>query len=591
MAKLDPVFANFLKYSKHIVIISKDKGFLHLSKGNWYGSQKYLIYKMWEAVKENDECRTFVILKGRQMGITTILLGLDLFYAYTVRGARLAIMMNDYINANLARKAIISDYHMNIPPKQRKADLATNTRDFTRFDNFSEIHYLYTSDRSNKKGTVGRSRGFNYIHASEVAYFKNMEDLFAVRASLSNSHPYRMFIYESTANGYNDFYDMWETAKKSPVQKAIFLGWWLKEDYRVDPNKEPTAYKFYSYSPSSEEAAWIRQVKKLYGVEISMAQLAWWRKQLAEQYMNDENFCLQEFPFTEYQAFQLSGMRFFNTNIINTQLDHVKEAKPERYRIYYSRDFIIEKDSSAANLTIFEKPEQGGTYVVGVDPTMGANMDSDNAVIQVFRCYKDRIEQVAEFADNQVDPQALARYVLLLASIYNSAMVILEVTGVGHSTLAEIDKLKREGWVPEVKNLPEELREVFNTNIRKSREYLYSRQDALRKSFVRHWKTTAETKVSLLGAFRGALTEGKIILRSKELVEEMTRVVKDGSVIEAQSGWHDDRVIAAALCWECYDKFLRRIAPDRYEEEEETKLNKKATNIIKIGDLTLKLTA
>jgi hypothetical protein len=268
----------------------------------------------------------------------------------------------------------------------------------------------------------------------------------------------------------------------------------------------------------------------------------------------------------------------------------VKEAKPERYRLYYNGEFIIEKDSSAANLIIFEKPEQGGMYAVGVDPTMGANMDSDNAVIQVFRCYRDRIEQVAEFADNQVDPQALARYVLLLASIYNSAMIILEITGVGHSTLAEIDKLKKEGWVPEVRNLPEELREVFNTNIRKSREYLYSRQDALRKSFVRHWKTTAETKVSLLGAFRGALTEGKIILRSRELVEEMTRVVKDGSVIEAQSGWHDDRVIAAALCWECYDKFLRRIAPDQYETEE-TRLNQQATNVIRIGDLTLRLIA
>jgi hypothetical protein len=158
--------------------------------------------------------------------------------------------------------------------------------------------------------------------------------------------------------------------------------------------------------------------------------------------------------------------------------------------------------------------------------------------------------------DNQIPPQIFARYILLLGGLYNGAYVNLEVTGPGQSTLKEFDYLKAQGWVPDVV-MDDITKEVLQNNIRYIKDYLYYRADSFRRSFLRHWKTTPDLKVDLMQMFRGCVNEKKTIIRSKELLKEMAKVVKNGSIIEAESGFHDDRVIAAALAVEFWIRYIR----------------------------------
>jgi len=573
----------FWIWSKYLYINSKDYGLIRFSPQQWWGSQKYLLKELYKA---DDETRTFIILKARQLGITSLCNALTLFYHQTIPNSKGAIFVSDYSDIDYIRRTILHDFYDMLDEKIRII-MTHNSREGIRFANNSVIHFLYTSKRVTGQGKTGRGKGYNYLHGTEVAYFNSWEDFDAVQASLSEIHPYRLYIYESTANGYNEFYDLYETAKTSPAMKAIFIGWWTKETYRLNPDSK--IYKHFSYPLSKEEKEWIKAVKSLYKYDISMEQMAWWRYQLYDKYRGNKMFALQELPFFEDQAFQLSGNRFFDSVCIKRLEDQLREEikkgliKERCYRLFYdSNEFIFQEvQEEKCNLKIWEFPQAGAVYVIGADPTMAANPDSDNAVLSVWRCEEDKIYQVAEFVDNQIPPQIFARYILFLGGLYNGAYVNLEVTGPGQSTLKELDYLKGHAWVPEKIILDEETKEFLQSNIRYIKDYLYYRADSFRRSFLRHWKMTPDLKVDLFQVFKGALTENRVVIRSKALLKEMAKVIKNGSVIEAEGDFKDDRVIAAALAIETYIRFVRgRVNIIRSSFKPEKKVLRLGNNVV-----------
>jgi hypothetical protein len=580
--ELKDLVKKFWKWSYYLHINSKDEGLIRFSPNKWWGSQKYLLKQLYIA---DPEQRTFVILKARQLGITSLLNAFTLFYHQVLPNSKGAIFVADYSDIDIIRRTIVHDFYDLLDEKVRVI-LTHSSREGMRFANNSIIHFLYTSKRMTGKGKSGRGKGYNFLHATEVAYFNSWEDFWSVQQSLSDVHPLRLYIYESTANGYNEFYDLYESAKKSPAQKAIFIGWWQKETYSLDPKSK--IYKYYSYPPSKEEKEWIKAVKVLYGYEIKMEQLAWWRWKLYESYNANKMFALQELPFYEDQAFQLSGNRFFDNVILKQLEDQLNEElrkgliKERQYRLDFDgEEFILQESKTKPNLKIWEFPQANCVYVIGADPTMGANPDSDNAVISIWRCEEDKIYQVAELVDNQIYPQLFARYVLLLGGIYNGAHINVEVTGPGHSVVKEIDHLRAIGWVPEIE-MDQDTKAFWQENVKYMQDYLWYRADSLKRSFIRHYKMTPDCKVDLMQVFRGMVNEKKVVIRSKELLKEMKMVVKDGSMIEAQSGFSDDRVIASALAVEHYLRYMRgNIESLKRRIEKEKK-------VLRIGNLVIR---
>ena len=569
----------FLQWIKNVVITSKDEGLIRFTR--LYNSQKLLLQTI--ANLDNDR-RRIVILKARQLGITTIMGALDLFYVMRHAGVRGAVMFARYEDRDRERAKIAYQFYSYIPRKWR-VGMISNSRDVIRFENSSELYFLYTSNRADNKGYAGRGNSFNYLHASEVAYFRSEEDYEAIQSALSDKHPLRLYIYESTANGYNLFYDLWESAKRSPATSvALFMGWYLKQDNALDPKSK--VFREYAYGLAKWEKDLVRKVKAYYGYDLTMEQLAWWRLKLYENYHGNETACLQELPFTEDEAFQLSGSKFFPSTFLVEQYKIAKEKEKEALplRIVYDGKFHINKTESNPNFIIYEPPRDGELYVVGADPTMGASLESDNACICVLKCYKDKVVQVAEFTDNSITPQEFARFVLFIAGMYSAVMTNLEVNGVGRLVLNEIDALKRTNWIPDViGNAPE-----FKQKLKGIRDYLYFRPDTLRRSYVRHWATTPETKAHMFNLIKGYLKLKQIELASTALIKEMERIVKDGTIIEAQAGFHDDRVIALGLALEAHDRWVKHKAPYSYDATEEKRQKQKLTELV-IGNLKINL--
>lgn len=258
-------FLNWCCYSK---IISKDSGLIDFTPNTWYDAQFVFVDTIFTNLEKGIDW--YVFLKARQLGITTVASQFDLFYNFKHSNLQSSIVSADYRISDEVRSQIRIIYE-HLPIQARQPKKQDNSL-FMSFRNNSRIKFFFTTGRQSKKGNMGRSGASNYCHGTEVAYFQNLEDWNAFVRTLSHDYPFRLYIWESTANQYNHWYDLWETAGDSNTQKRIFLGWWLKETYREDDPKELLKY---GYTPVQWEQENIDLIKKLYDYDLSIEQLAW----------------------------------------------------------------------------------------------------------------------------------------------------------------------------------------------------------------------------------------------------------------------------------------------------------------------------
>jgi hypothetical protein len=219
--------AKFKKYLKHLRIHSRDYGNIPFKM---IGTQTYILD---EIVKGLDEgITTFVILKGRQQGATTLFMAIDFFYALAYPGLLGTFILHE--EKALAKwRAMIEMQLQSMPAtignKRFRPKVESHNRNLLLLQNKSSFSYLIGGVQENSGGGLGRSMASNYVHATEVAMYANEDDLKAFKASISSIYEHRLQIWESTANGFNHFYDQCMSAKDSKTTRFIFSGWWRDE--------------------------------------------------------------------------------------------------------------------------------------------------------------------------------------------------------------------------------------------------------------------------------------------------------------------------------------------------------------------------
>jgi len=563
------VLSNFYQWAENLKIVSREKGLTPFKPSSWFTSQKFVINQIFQEIENKTEVREFLILKGRQLGITTVLHALDLFWVMGIKGIKLGFLCHSY-EARPKLREIIRSIYLTLPRNMKVSCLIDN-REMMHFSNGSEIQFMHVSSRESARQTVARSQSLTCLHATEAAFYSvndpNDEVLKSLMISLSKTNPARWSILESTANGFNSFYDRWREAKKNPSQKTIFTGWYMRDDYRISKNNP--LFKEYGYPLTREEKNKIKLVKELYNIDISLEQMAWFRKEVATTFTNDLNYALQELPFWEDEAFRLSGYKYFSNEKL-TEL-FKKKFTADYYNVFANANGIyIDKGTEFDNnLKIFEYPKENENYFIGADPSYGSSPESDNAVISIWKGYKDKIVQVAEFSDNSLGVIEFAKLVILFACLYKNSYVNIEVQGPGRMIIKEIDNMKRNlydigeiVWNFDSKDINIE---QIKSNIKSIREYLYYRADALNRSYVRHWHTTADTKEALMGQYKSLFEMGLLEIKSKDLAEEMSFFIRDEAYLGAESGKHDDRVIAAAIAVESWRRFAYHKLPKSSE--------------------------
>ena len=324
------------------------------------------------------------------------------------------------------------------------------------------------------------------------------------------------------------------------------MGWWRNEFYR----KERDSLEFRTYwdgQPTKEEREWMREIYEEYHVNVTPEQLAWWRWYLAENVPGSEiNLMFQQFPPTAEYAFQMSGSKFFSVERVNIAYKRALEEKPSgffRYKfgLAFEQTEFLECGEHAADVTIWEMPAEGGMYVLGADPAYGSSEWADRFVLSVWRCFADKIVQVAEACTDEWTEAHFAWALSHLAGSYRPCMVNLEMQGPGGAVFNELQNLKKYAGSPTNMH-----RDIYNV-LGGIRDYLWRKQDSIMGSLAYQWQTTQKEKIRMLSTFRNYFEREMLVIRSPELAVEMRNISRAGDQIGGEGRAKDDRVIGAGL--------------------------------------------
>lgn len=547
--------ASFEDFCSRLMVSSKEEGLTHL---DLYGSQREFLRQIGFGLDRG--IRHFVCLKARQLGISTVSLAIDLFWLFTHPGLQGALVTDTESNRD-AFRMILSQFMACLPVTHR-VGMVIHNRNQLHLRNGSTLHYLVagTSGRSG----LGRGRGLNFVHATECSSWRDMEGLASLMASLAVHAKDRLFIFESTARGFNLFKEMYETAIEASDQHACFISWAHHEGNALEKN-DPRFKDYFGEGWTAEEREKATALKEQHGVVVSDEQLAWYR--MTAKHLVDENLGLieQEFPWTASEAFITTGSPFFSYKILTEQMQNARAAQFKAYRYSLGADWLATRvdrlsSTKGCELRIWEEPDRDGVYAVGADPAGGnlipdASRYRDRFAIQILRCYADRTVLVAEYCSTDATPFQFAWVLAHLCGAYKNCRVILEVNGVGAATYEEIKNLRQQITSGYLSYRAKEMK--LSDVLDDMTWYLYHRQDSLGSGYLLNWKTSAENKREIMLQLRDSLIQKAIDVRSVQCIEEMQSITYTNASIGTEGRVHDDRVFALAFAHKAWVQWLR----------------------------------
>lgn len=280
---------------------------------------------------------------------------------------------------------------------------------------------------------------------------------------------------------------------------------------------------------------------------------------------------------TEDEAFQQTGAVFFaQEKLTELTRKHVSN-KFKGYMFWAGAEFADMRVYEAENLRmtelkVWEEPDHEGMYVLGADPAYGENENNDRSALQVFRCYSDGLDQVAEYAWPLITTYQLAWVIAGLLGWYGQGRAeiryILELNGPGMAVFNELKALKQK--IDATRSTPAIQEKGLADLFRNVRTYIYTRSDSLGSGYNFHFKTNIGTKVQLMERLRDFVSNGKMRVRSMSLIDEMKTIAREGDSISAPGSMKDDRVFAAALACHAWEtKLLSTLLTQRRTRDAE----------------------
>jgi len=503
-----------------------------------------------------EDCHEFVILKSRQMAITTVASVVELFWALANAGVQGAIIADRTDNLERLRR-IFASLLETLPDEWRSPEhrLIQNNRSGMAFANRSVIDLLAAANNPD----LGASRALNMMHATECSLWRSLAGVESLKASLARQNPNRLYIWESIANGFNWFYNHCQQAKQDRHMRFIFVGFWANPTYSI-PKRDPDFKTYWdSGTLTEDEIQRARFVKQNYNYTIKPEQIAWWRR---ESEFKAEEYMLRHFPWTERECFIASGSGFFPAQRTLEIGEALAGGSPyQGYKYTFDEQFLESKieqttDPNEVMLKVWEHPEPRGVYCIGIDPSGGGGGESDDHAIQVLRCYADRVVQCAEFRSNKPLTYQLAWVLAHLAGAYKDHLANLEVSGVGAAVLPEVRNLRALAQRGILQGHGGNILDMIGA----VRWFLYKRADTLGGAGnVIAWKQNADNKSQVYSELRDSLMLRRLEIRSSLLINQLQAIVEDDGWIGAgpDTGENDDLVSALVLAHHAWIEWRR----------------------------------
>jgi len=480
---------------------------------------------VWEARRKQEAAGKpirIVTLKARREGISTLIEGW-IYHKVTTRFNRVGMVISHEKDSANEIFEITRRFWNYQDPEFRPA-LPTQSAPRGRemfFHNLGSKLLVETA----LDVTAGRSMTIDYLHPSEVAFWRDPATvMLGLLQCVNDDDPDTMVIIESTANGEGGwFYDLVIGAQNGDNDYAlVFLPWFIDSRYHM---AVPAGMTF----TADEEEIRRKYIWQGRKVNLTDEQLYWRRWRIRNKCGGDALLFQQEYPGSIEEAFIATGRKRF----VRADVDRMaSKAKKSIFRGFLrmtqadgKRTFKKEANENG-QLRIYEMPIPKETYVIFADVAEGkiqtGNREPDFSTIGVMRC--STMEEIAVWHGRTV-PEKLAEVFETMGYYYNTAYGSPEKNSIGYATVA---KLKE-------RNYP----------------MLYIRmvEDKTNKIMLKEygWETNSKTKPLMINDLAEALSNGDVLSsHSRTHMELRTFAVLDDGSLGAPAGMFDDCVIRLA---------------------------------------------
>ena len=455
---------------------------------------------------------SLLVLKGRQQGFTTLVTAYQL---------ACSILNKNFQGYTLADKSDNSEAIFQNKAKFPYSQLPDVLKPTEKYNNrkqllFEKINSSWAVDTATKD--VGRSRTVNFFHGSECAFWK--DGISPIQGALGEAFTKNCIkIWESTANGYNDYQRMWN----SGVHINCFYEWWRTKEYAIAFRSEDSKQEFMQSIDKGkgwiwERLQWLRDEKHL-----TAEQLFWyWNKY--DKYL-DKDLIKQEYPCTPHEAFLLSGKNVFDTAIILERLEALPKPIKTGYFIYDYDGLRISNikwvNDKSGYIKLYALPSQLGF----TECCIGGDTAGEGSDFFTGHVLDARTGQQVAVLKHQFDADQYTKQMYCLGKYYKDALIGIEA----NFDSFPIMELQRLGYQKQY------AREAQDT---------YTGKTEKRFGF----KTTSLTRPTIISRLIEIVREHCDTINDQDTLEELLTIIRnEKGRIEAPEGGHDDMMMGLAI--------------------------------------------
>lgn len=464
---------------------------------------------------------SLLVLKGRQQGFTTVVTAYQL---------SCSVLNRNFQGFTLADKSDNSEAIFQNKAKFPYSQLPDALKPTEKYNNrkqllFEKINSSWAVDTATKD--VGRSRTVNFFHGSECAFWK--DGISPIQGALGEAFTKNCIkIYESTANGYNDYQKMWD----SGVHINCFYEWWKTKEYSISFRSEDMMQDFLHQIDTKKGWIWDR-LRWLRGEKNLKPEQLYWYWNKYDKYL-DKDLIKQEYPCTPHEAFLLSGKNVFDVPVILARLEKLQKPLKTGY-FKYDYDGLRISNIQWVNdkngyIKIYQVPDvpQWTQYCIGGD-TAGEGSDYFTGHVLDARTGV----QVAHLK-HQFDADQYTRQMYCLGKYYKDALIGIEANFDSYPIM----ELQRLGYPKQY------AREAQDT---------YTGKTEKRFGF----KTTSLTRPTAISRLIEIVREHCDTINDKETLEELLTIIRnEKGRIEAPQGGHDDDMMGLAIAHQVRDQVV-----------------------------------
>ena len=484
---------------------------------------------------QNGIMRRYIILKARQMGMSTYTEG-KLFHSTST---------NEMINSSIIAHEDKATQNLFLMSKLYYEELPDVLRPMKKQNNEKALSFENpTTDEFEKKrnpglrskysvstaNTVeaGRSATIHNLHASEVAFYPNAKVTMTGLLQTVPDTLKSLVIFESTANGVGDyFYTQWQRAMNGESDFIpVFLPWFTDKNYtrRFNSKAERDAFidEVEHLSKDGEgNVVYTEEKEMMMKFELTYEQLNWRRWAIANKCNGDEDDFRQEYPSTPEEAFISTGRPRFNPKALRLYDRQVSKPLKQGYLRYKPDGSVYLEEDDKGYIRIWEMPKKDKLYCIGADVAEGlAEGDYSVAMVGSYD-----FDVVASWYGH-IDPDLFGEELIKLGKFYNESYIGVENNNHGLTTLKTLQR-----------------NEYWNIYYQKSYDKI---TDTMSQKMG--WSTTLKTKPLMIDKLAEFVRDHYILIKWDKLISEMrTYIIEDNGSTNAQTGCHDDTVMATAI--------------------------------------------